>query len=53
MCHLVMVNSYMVNRSKELNKRKVEVLCYRGCTGHCLDHEYISSHYVNTHAILR
>ena len=33
--------------SRDLNKREVEVLCYRGCTGHCLDHDCISIHAVN------
>ena len=30
MCHLVMVNSYAVNRSTDLNQREVPDLCYRG-----------------------
>ena len=48
MCHLVIVKSYMVNRPMDLSKREVEVLCYRGCTGHCVDHECISMHYRNS-----
>ena len=47
MCYLVMVTSYIVNRSRDLNKREVGVLCYRGCTGHWLVPECISIHYVN------
>ena len=37
----------IVTRLRGLNKREVEHLCYKGCTGHCLVHECISVHYVN------
>ena len=46
-CHLVIVNSYIVDRSMDVNKREVEVCFYRGNTGHCFDHECISIHYGN------
>ena len=38
--HLLIVNSYIVNRSRDLNKREVHILCYRCCTDHCY-HECI------------
>ena len=45
MCHLVIVNSYIGHSSGDLNKRQVGVLCYKGCTCHCFNHECISFHY--------
>ena len=47
MPHVVIINSYIITRSRYLNKREVKVLCYRICTGLCLDHECISAHYVS------
>ena len=41
------VNTYIVNRLRGLNKREIEILCYSGCTGHCLDPECVSIQYVN------
>ena len=32
-----------------LNKREVDIICYRGYTGRGFDHECISIHYVNDH----
>ena len=46
MYHLVMLHSYIVNSSGDLNK-EVEVVCYRGCMGHWQDHEYISNYFVH------
>ena len=48
MCHIIIVNSYMINRSRDLNQKEVEVLCFRGCTGHCLNHACISIHVICT-----
>ena len=44
-----MVNSLMSKKAKGCEQGEVEVLCYRGCTGDCLDHECISVDYVHDH----